>query len=172
MAANRTLDAEALSESDGEDGFDYGGVDEDDDLFGLALGDDAGDFAEEEDLATALLSLKRMSAAVRTPTTIGASASAEAKANDAADVSASAGTAAAAALCASAKNEDVRPTKIDDYVRSFLIQSKMLRSLDAFNTEWYELQSKGVVDPDAMPEVPSIYVDNDEESGGDVGQVP
>ena len=36
----------------------------------------------------------------------------------------------------------------------------MLKSLDSFNTEWYELQSKKLVDEDSLDEVPDIYKQN------------
>ena len=160
----------ALSESSDDD-FDYGGVDADDDVvFGVAVGDDggAGLGDEDEDLDSALRSLKRMSAAVRgvgshRVSVLSGANSPEVRAAIAAAGAATAeGSAAAAATAAAAakKEQQVRQTQIDDYVRSFLIQSKMLRTLDAFNTEWYELQSKGLIAPDEMTEVPAIYVEN------------
>ena len=36
----------------------------------------------------------------------------------------------------------------------------MLKSLDSFNTEWYELQSKKLVDENSLDEVPDIYKQN------------
>jgi sperm-associated antigen 16 protein len=36
----------------------------------------------------------------------------------------------------------VRPSVVDDFIRNFLIKTNMQRSLDTFNTEWYELESK------------------------------
>ena len=36
----------------------------------------------------------------------------------------------------------------------------MLKSLDSFNTEWYELQSKKLVDEESLDEVPDIYKQN------------
>ena len=36
----------------------------------------------------------------------------------------------------------------------------MLKSLDSFNTEWYELQSKKLVDDESLDEVPDIYKQN------------
>lgn len=37
----------------------------------------------------------------------------------------------------------IRPAVVDDFIRNFMIKAGMKRSLEAFNTEWYELQSKG-----------------------------
>jgi hypothetical protein len=37
----------------------------------------------------------------------------------------------------------VRPSVVDDFIRNFLIKAGMKRALETFNTEWYELQSKG-----------------------------
>jgi hypothetical protein len=37
------------------------------------------------------------------------------------------------------------PSVADDFIRNFLIRSGMSRSLDAFNTEWYELAARGAL---------------------------
>ena len=47
----------------------------------------------------------------------------------------------------------VRPSVVDDFIRNFLIKVGMTRTLDAFNTEWYELQSKG---PTAAQRLPTV----------------
>ena len=37
----------------------------------------------------------------------------------------------------------VRPEVVDDFIRNFLIKVGMSRTLDNFNSEWYDLQQKG-----------------------------
>jgi sperm-associated antigen 16 protein len=56
----------------------------------------------------------------------------------------------------------VRPSVVDDFVRNFLIKAGLNRSLDAFNTEWYELQSKGKLSAELATPVPDIYLRNEE----------
>ncbi len=53
---------------------------------------------------------------------------------------------------------ETRPSVVDDYIRNFLIKVGMTRSLDAFNTEWYELQSKGKLSEEDCGVVPDIYM--------------
>ena len=52
-----------------------------------------------------------------------------------------------------------RPSTVDDFIRNFLIKSGMLRALDAFNTEWYEMQSRGLV-AGATVDVPDVFATN------------
>jgi regulator of replication initiation timing len=56
----------------------------------------------------------------------------------------------------------VRPSVVDDFVRNFLIKAGMKRSLEVFNTEWYELQSKGRIPSELSSAVPDIYLRNEE----------
>mmetsp|Transcript_24456 Transcript_24456/g.41413 ORF Transcript_24456/g.41413 Transcript_24456/m.41413 type:complete len:571 (+) Transcript_24456:84-1796(+) len=56
----------------------------------------------------------------------------------------------------------VRPSVVDDFVRNFLIKAGMKRTLDSFNAEWYELQSKGRLPAEVSTIVPDIYLRNDE----------
>ena len=56
----------------------------------------------------------------------------------------------------------VRPSVVDDFVRNFLIKAGLKKSLDAFNAEWYELQSKGKLPPELSTSVPDIYLRNEE----------
>ena len=56
----------------------------------------------------------------------------------------------------------VRPSVADDFVRNFLIKVGMKRTLDLFNAEWYELQSKGKLPPEMSVAVPDIYLRNEE----------
>lgn len=56
----------------------------------------------------------------------------------------------------------VRPSVVDDFVRNFLIKAGMKRTLDIFNTEWYELQSKGKLPNELSTAVPDIYLRNED----------
>lgn len=56
----------------------------------------------------------------------------------------------------------VRPSVVDDFIRNFLIKAGMSRSLDVFNAEWYELQSKGKLAAELSSAVPDIYLRNEE----------
>ena len=55
---------------------------------------------------------------------------------------------------------EVRPAVVDDFIRNFLIKVGMERTLDCFNTEWYELQSKGKLGEEYTNPVPDIYLRN------------
>jgi sperm-associated antigen 16 protein len=56
----------------------------------------------------------------------------------------------------------VRPSVVDDFIRNFLIKAGMKKSLDIFNSEWYELQSKGRIPAELSASVPDIYLRNEE----------
>lgn len=56
---------------------------------------------------------------------------------------------------------ELLPTVADDYIRNFLIRCGMRRSLDTFNTEWYELKSKGALPDDDVLSVPDIYAQHE-----------
>ena len=56
----------------------------------------------------------------------------------------------------------VRPSVVDDFIRNFLVKTNMRRSLDTFNTEWYELESKGKLGEEYTKAVPDIYMRNEE----------
>ncbi|RYG68858.1 hypothetical protein EON64_04170, partial [archaeon] len=56
----------------------------------------------------------------------------------------------------------VRPSVVDDFIRNFLIKGGMKRTLDQFNTEWYELQSKGKLPAELSIPVPDIYLRNED----------
>lgn len=56
----------------------------------------------------------------------------------------------------------VRPSVVDDFVRNFLIKAGMKKSLDIFNAEWYEMQSKGRLPSEISSAVPDIYLRNEE----------
>ena len=55
-----------------------------------------------------------------------------------------------------------RPESTDDFVRNFLVRLGMLKSLDAFQAEWYELQSKGKLKAEDVAPVPDVYLRNQE----------
>jgi hypothetical protein len=50
-----------------------------------------------------------------------------------------------------------RPQVIDDFIRNFLLKYDMKRSLDAFQTEWYELQQSGKFKDSELQVVPDDY---------------
>ncbi|XP_041372163.1 sperm-associated antigen 16 protein-like isoform X2 [Gigantopelta aegis] len=52
------------------------------------------------------------------------------------------------------------PEIIDDFVRNFLVRMGMTRSLDCFQTEWYELQQKGLLHEEDVGIVPEVYTRN------------
>lgn len=56
----------------------------------------------------------------------------------------------------------VRPSVVDDFMRNFMIKAGLKRTLDSFNTEWYELQSKGKLPAELSTAVPDIYLRNEE----------
>ena len=56
----------------------------------------------------------------------------------------------------------VRPSVVDDFFRNFMIKAGMKKSLETFNAEWFELQSKGKLSPDLATPVPDIYLRNDD----------
>jgi hypothetical protein len=56
-------------------------------------------------------------------------------------------------------------TVVDDFIRNFLVRAGMRRTLDAFNTEWYEMKSTGQLPPGAGGDdvgVPDVYAQNEE----------
>mmetsp|Transcript_82801 Transcript_82801/g.146295 ORF Transcript_82801/g.146295 Transcript_82801/m.146295 type:complete len:593 (+) Transcript_82801:119-1897(+) len=53
-----------------------------------------------------------------------------------------------------------RPQVIDDFFRNFLLKYGMKRSLDAFQTEWYELQQSGKFKDSELTVVPDVYTRN------------
>lgn len=57
---------------------------------------------------------------------------------------------------------EVKPSAIDDFIRNFLLKMGMMESLDKFNTEWYELQSKKMVSAEDQSgdQVPDVYLQN------------
>jgi hypothetical protein len=56
----------------------------------------------------------------------------------------------------------VRPAVAEDFIRNFLIKVGMTRTLDTFNTEWYEMRAKGHLGEQHAAKVPDIYFRNEE----------
>jgi len=50
-----------------------------------------------------------------------------------------------------------RPQVIDDFIRNFLLKYDMKRSLESFQTEWYELQQSGKFKDSELQVVPDDY---------------
>ena len=129
---------------DSDDGFEYNALSLDDGepgRQGASLGasglpgdeDDALD--ADEDLETALASIKAASAAPLPPHQGDPSIK-------------------------SHPRTAVRPSVVDDFIRNFLIARHMNRTLDEFNTEWYEKQAKGHLKEEDIGVVPDIYLRN------------
>ena len=135
------LEAGELSE-DENDGFEYVAV-EVDAAEAFADGEE-----DDEDLATALASLRRSPAGAVLPGR-GAGESGEGRAG---------GPLAAAGPSKVPRSVTaVRPTVVDDFIRNFLIKTGLTRTLTEFNTEWYELQSEGKLADEYTDVVPDIY---------------
>ena len=49
-----------------------------------------------------------------------------------------------------------RPIVAEDFIRNFLIKLKLTRTLDAFNTEWYEKKVTGQLNPEDIEAVPDL----------------
>ncbi|XP_077128372.1 sperm-associated antigen 16 protein isoform X2 [Ranitomeya variabilis] len=53
-----------------------------------------------------------------------------------------------------------RPEVVDDFLRNFLIKMGMMKTLECFQTEWYEMMQKGLLQPEAVSFVPDVYAQN------------
>ena len=53
-----------------------------------------------------------------------------------------------------------RPEVVDDFIRNFLNKMNLSRTLDTFQTEWYELQQKGLLKETDISIVPDVYLRN------------
>ena len=133
-AQNEVEVVEQYEISDDEaDEFDYDAVE--------APDDDEDDDDDDEDFAAALASVQRLDEKSRAGSTVASQR----------DV----GTPAAKPTLT-----QVRPEVVDDFIRNFLIKVGMSRTLDNFNSEWYELQAKGKLAEVYTDTVPDIYVRN------------
>ncbi|CAM9713984.1 unnamed protein product [Scytosiphon promiscuus] len=140
------LEVVELSESDDED-FDYRAVEED-------YSDEED--GRDEDLSAALATL-RMRQEARTQETGARRPGPVGNATDG-----SVGGARGDGPAETAIITQVRPSVVDDFIRNFLIKVGLTRTLDSFNTEWYELQAKGRLSEEYTTKVPDIYLRNEE----------
>merc|ERR1719498_1907700 len=53
-----------------------------------------------------------------------------------------------------------RPAVVDDFIRNFFMKHNMRRSLDCFQTEWYELQTSGGLPDEDVQVLPDLYLQN------------
>lgn len=135
------LALERVELSDSDDDFDYGEV---------ALSDDGGESSEgDEDLETLRLRHTQASAGAGTAL-MDASAG---------GVSTMRKTGASGRPYAEV---EVQPGVVDDFIRNFLIRRSLSRTLDAFNTEWFEKKARGQLNEDDINPVPNVYVKNAE----------
>lgn len=56
---------------------------------------------------------------------------------------------------------NAKPTVMDDFLRNFLIKLNMTRTLDAFNTEWYEMKEQGKLNAEDIGAVTDVYQRNE-----------
>ena len=133
-AQNEVEVVEQYEISDDEaDEFDYDAVQNEE--------DEEEDDDDDEDFAAALASVQRLDEKSRAGSTVASVR----------DV----GTPAAKPVLT-----QVRPEVVDDFIRNFLIKVGMSRTLDNFNSEWYDLQQKGKLAEVYTDTVPDIYVRN------------
>uniref|UniRef100_A0A3Q3NL10 Sperm associated antigen 16 n=1 Tax=Mastacembelus armatus TaxID=205130 RepID=A0A3Q3NL10_9TELE len=59
-----------------------------------------------------------------------------------------------------ATSNTYQPEAVDDFLRNFLFQTSMAKTLDCFQTEWTEMVQKGLVDAERVDVVPGIYTEN------------
>lgn len=52
------------------------------------------------------------------------------------------------------------PEVVDDFLRNFLVKMGMSRTLDCFQTEWFEMLQKGTLKTNNVGFVPDIYIHN------------
>ncbi len=55
-----------------------------------------------------------------------------------------------------------RPEVVDDFIRNFLLKMKMTKTLDCFQTEWYEKATSGQLTPEDVGVVADVYQRNQE----------
>ncbi|XP_067892240.1 sperm-associated antigen 16 protein isoform X2 [Heterodontus francisci] len=61
---------------------------------------------------------------------------------------------------ASAHSVSQRPEVVDDFLRNFLIKMGMMKTLDCFQIEWYEMLQKGTLKLQDVGFVPDVYTQN------------
>ncbi|XP_036410913.1 sperm-associated antigen 16 protein [Megalops cyprinoides] len=52
------------------------------------------------------------------------------------------------------------PEVVDDFLRNFLVRMGMHRTLDCFQTEWYEMEQRGQLSAEQVGLVPDVYTHN------------
>lgn len=52
------------------------------------------------------------------------------------------------------------PEATDDFVRNFLVKLNLLKTLNCFQNEWFELLQSGKIKPEDAGNVPDLYVKN------------
>ena len=119
-----------------------------------------GDSSSDEDISTMLSAIKSG----------GAGASVGAPSPTAGGVMRQSGGAAAAAASAAAASApgvaseavvEKKHTVIDDFIRNFLSKLGMERTLDSFETEWYQMKQQGRIREEDAGQVPDIYAKNE-----------
>lgn len=55
-----------------------------------------------------------------------------------------------------------RSENVDDFIRNFLLKMKMTRTMDCFQTEWYEKATAGELTPEDLSVVADVYQRNQE----------
>jgi hypothetical protein len=53
-----------------------------------------------------------------------------------------------------------RAELVDDFIRNFLLKMKMTKTMDCFQTEWYEKASAGELTPEDLSVVADVYQRN------------
>ncbi|XP_033864710.3 sperm-associated antigen 16 protein-like [Acipenser ruthenus] len=53
-----------------------------------------------------------------------------------------------------------KPEAVDDFLRNFLIKMGMSKTLDCFQTEWYEMTYRGLLNAEQVGFVPDVYSHN------------
>ena len=54
----------------------------------------------------------------------------------------------------------VKPEATDDFFRNFLVKFSLLKTLNAFQNEWYEHVQTGKLKPEDAGPVPDLYAKN------------
>jgi len=140
-AAGQTLAVERVElDEEVDDGFQYDAV---------SVSDSDGDDMADLDLDSALLAVKQADAAASAAASGGRSPAKHTESKR--DNEAGGPSAPAAAV-------EEQHTVVEDYLRNFLIKAGMLRTLDSFNTEWYEKAQQGTLPANIQGEsVPDVY---------------
>eukprot|EP00947_MAST-08B_sp_MAST-8B-sp1_P002546 g2546.t1 len=137
-------------DDDSDDNFEYTELPVDGDDFGGL--DDDEDEDEDEDLETALASIRSAAG--------GGGSRAGARSAQSGRGGGGGGLDVGGTETLASTKAHVRPAVVDDFIRNFLIKRGMARTLDEFNTEWYEMQSKGKLSEEDVGVVPDIYLRN------------